>query len=104
MLSDAVMQTLCGHPYVFIVAKIACGQVDNIVPLADSWCRASFAWHCLLGRESGRRARSLIVLPRGLTRRAGISCLASVLLIEWLSWSETKGTFKVKTGNKGENR
>ena len=43
MLSGAVMQTSCGHPDIFLVAKIACGLLDNFVPLADSWCRASFA-------------------------------------------------------------
>ena len=52
-------------------------------------------WQILSGEASGSRVRSVIVLPRGLTRRAGMSCLASVRLIWWLSWSETNGIRKV---------
>ena len=62
--------------------KDARRNIDHVRLLAYPWGWARFAVTDLVGRRaSGSRVRSLIVLPRGLTRRAGMSCLASVRLI-----------------------
>ena len=78
----SVMQFSCRHSYIELSAKYARRNIDHVRLLAYPWGWARFAVTDLVGRRaSGSRVRSLIVLPRGLTRRAGMSCLASVRLI-----------------------
>ena len=94
----SVVQLPCRHFYIELSAKYARRNIDHVRLLAYFWGWARFAVTDPVGVASGSRVRSPIVLPRGLTRRAGMSCLACVRLIWWLSWSETNRIWKVNVG------